>query len=333
MTKVRILAVGDIFTDAFIQLSEDVAKVTKDEDGTEWLSVPFGRKPPYEKVDIVKSVGPGPNVAVAASRLGHDAEVMAWIGDDETGKEAIEHLQSEGVDTSSMIIEEGKDTSYWYVLRFGAERTMLVKSEKYKYEWVAPEIEPDWLYLTYLGEDSWNLHEEILKYLEEHPNVKLAFQPGSFHFKWGAERLAGIYRRSNLVLMNREEAVDTTGRSYDSINGLAQGLHELGPELVVITDGGNGSYVSDNGRVLTIPNYPDIDAPVDRTGAGDAFSSTFLVAIASGESVETAMLWAPINPVSVIQEVGAQRGLLTQEQIQEYLEKAPDWYVVSELKD
>ena len=60
-----LLAVGDIFTDAFIKLGDETAKVFKDDDGVEWLGVPYGRKPPYEEVEVVKSVGPSPNAAVS----------------------------------------------------------------------------------------------------------------------------------------------------------------------------------------------------------------------------------------------------------------------------
>lgn len=326
-----VLAIGDIFTDAFIKLGDDTAKIIKEEDGVEWLAVPFGRKPPYEKVDIIKSVGPSPNVAVSISRLGYRSGLMAWIGDDETGKEAIEHLKNEKVGTDSIITEESKLTSYWYVLSYRADRTMLVKSEKYRYEWRDPENAPDWIYLSYLGEDSWPLHEGLLKYLESHPETKLVFQPGTFQFKWGKEKLAEIYRRSYIVLMNREEAVDVTGGDYNSVRGLAEGLHELGPEMVVITDGPNGSYAWHDGKLVTVPNYPDPAPPVERTGAGDAFSSTFVAAIATGESFETALSWAPINSMNVVQDIGAQRGLLTKKELLGYLESAPDWYKVTEL--
>lgn len=329
-SKPSILAIGDIFTDAFITLGDDTAKIIKEGD-SEWLAVPFGRKPPYERVDIVKSVGPSPNVAVSIARLGYNASLMAWIGGDATGEEAIEHLKAENVGTESMVTETDKATSYWYVLCYKADRTMLVKSEQYRYEWRDPAAKPSWIYLAYLGEDSWSLHEGLLDYLERNPDVKFALQPGTFQFKWGPEKLAGLYGRSEIVLMNREEAMDVTGRPYDSIKDLADGLHELGPKIAVITDGPNGSYVSDGKRVLTIPNYPDPVPPLERTGAGDAFSSTFVAAIAAGESIETALAWAPINSMSVVQQVGAQRGLLTHDELQKYLAEAPEDYKVTEL--
>lgn len=332
MNEPYILAIGDIFTDAFITLGDDAAKIIKEGD-TEWLAVPFGRKPPYERVDIVKSVGPSPNVAVSIARLGYRAGLMAWVGGDDTGREGLAYLKEQNVSTEPMIVEEDKATSYWYVLVYKADRTMLVKSEKYRYEWRDPATKPDWIYLAYLGEDSWPLHEGLLDYLNRNPDVKLAVQPGTFQFKWGTEKMANLYRRSNIVLMNREEAMDVTGLPYDSIKNLAHGLHDLGPEIVVITDGPNGSYASKDGRVLTIPNYPDPQPPFERTGAGDAFSSTFVAAIAAGETLETALAWSPINSMNVVQHTGAQKGLLSKDDILKYLAEAPDWYVVKEIEE
>ena len=51
-----VLMIGDIFTDAFINLDEHYAKIIQEGD-TKWLALPFGQKPPYHQVDIVRSVG------------------------------------------------------------------------------------------------------------------------------------------------------------------------------------------------------------------------------------------------------------------------------------
>lgn len=328
-----ILAVGDIFTDAFIQLSEDSAHIDTDDDGNKWLSLPFGAKPSFDRVDIVKSVGPSPNTAVSWARLGVNAGLMAWLGDDQAGKESLEHLKSEGVNIDSMVTEVGSKSTYWYVLRYGADRTMLVKSEPYKYEWKDPEEEPAWIYLSYIGEDSWPLHEQMLEYLEAHPNVKLAFQPGTYHFKWGVDKLRPLYARAHIVLMNREEAMDVTGKPHDPIGELTKGLHDLGPQIVVVTDGPSGSFASYDWKVVTIPNYPDPKPPLDRTGAGDAFSSTIIAALAMGESMDTALTWAPINSMNVVQEMGAQKGLLSLDKIKEFLENAPEDYKLTTVEE
>jgi sugar/nucleoside kinase (ribokinase family) len=331
MDKPYILAIGDIFTDAFIALNKDEAKVTIDEDGVEWLSMKFGQKMPYDYVDIVQSVGPSPNAAVSMSRLGLRAGLMAYLGDDEVGQQSLEYLAEQGVDTSTIIPEPGAKSSYWYVLRYGADRTMLVKNEEFNYTWNEPKEVPSWIYLSQLSPNSWSLHEELLNYLEAHPEVKLAFQPGTSHFRWGTEKLRELYKRSYIVIMNREEAVDVTGASYDSLHEIASAFHELGPEIAVITDGPKGSYASYDGKLVTIPNYPDPAPPYERTGAGDAFASTIVAALALGESMDTAMKWAPVNSAYVVQKMGAQQGLLTYEELQRHLSEAPDWYHLKEL--
>jgi ribokinase len=329
----RLLAIGDIFTDAFIKLDEHYAVVETDSEGKEWLKLPFGSKPPYEQVDIVRSVGPSPNAAVSCARLGLDVQLMAWLGDDEHGKNSLAHLKKENIDTAPMVTQPNSKSSYWYVLRHGSERTMLVKSEAYEYAWTAPVRTPEWIYLAYIGKDSWPLHESLDAYLAENPEIKFVFQPATYHFEWGIEKLGSLYKKAYMVVMNREEAMQVTNLPHDNVRALADGLHTLGPAVVVITDGSHGSYASFDGKLVTIPNYPDPAPPLDRTGAGDAFASSIVAGIAMGKSVEEALTWAPINSMSVVQSIGAQAGLLNREKIDEYLASAPEDYKVTEVTD
>jgi ribokinase len=127
--------------------------------------------------------------------------------------------------------------------------------------------------------------------------------------------------------------MSVTGKGYDSIRDLANGLHDLGPHVVVITDGPNGSYASYDFKLVTIPNYPDPAPPLDRTGAGDAFASTIVAALAMGETMDTALTWAPINSMSVVQELGAQKGLLSLDKLKKYLASAPEDYKLTDVTE
>ncbi len=332
MRQPYVLAIGDIFTDAFIRVSDEVGRVDEQPDGTKRFSIPWGSREPYEGVDIVKAVGPAPNAAVSNARLGVRAGLMAFLGDDNTGSEAIAQLNQETVLTDTMSVQAGLKSNYYYVLRMGAERTLLLHNEPYEYRWAQPSERPDWIYLTELSPESWDMHQDLLHYLEENPAVNLAFQPGAFHFKWGVEKLAAFYKRTHLIVLNREEAMKITGLPYDSIRDLAFALHDLGPQKVVITDGPNGSYASYDFKLVTIPNYPDPAPPVDRTGAGDAFASTIVAALALGETMDTALTWAPINSASVVQKLGAQAGLLHRDEIEAFLAQAPEWYTLTDYE-
>ena len=50
-----------------------------------------------------------------------------------------------------------------------------------------------------------------------------------------------------------------------------------------------------------------------------------------GADVPSALLWAPINSMNVVQHVGAQEGLLSEDQIDYYLRNAPDDYHPKEM--
>lgn len=327
-----VLMIGDIFTDAFIKLSEDVVKVEKDESGNNWVKIPFGGRPPYDEVEIVQSVGPAPNAAVSCARLGLDVTLMTWLGDDKAGDDSMATLKNELIHTELIKQKQNTKSNYYYVLRVGAERTILTKDEAYDYNWIEPKQAPDWIYLASSSEDSWQLHLDLMDYLAKNPGIKLVFQPGTFHFVWGHEKLKAIYEQTDLFILNKEEAAQMTGLDADSdIATLFKASHELGPKRVVITDGPNGAYASYDGKIVLMPNYPDPAPPYDRTGAGDAFASTIVAAVALGKSMEEALSWAPINSMSVVQKLGAQAGLLNQSDIQNYLKDAPENYTITNL--
>ena len=164
------------------------------------------------------------------------------------------------------------------------------------------------------------------EWLKANPDVKLAFQPGTFQLEAGVERLRELYARTEVLILNREEAVTVSGGNYDDVHGLLDKLHALGPKTVIVTDGPAGAYASDAESRFKMPPYPDPAPPFERTGAGDAFASTLVAALITGNNLEGALQWAPINSMNVVQHTGAQAGLLDEHKISELLKKAPEWY-------
>lgn len=321
--KYDFVGIGDIVNDAFIKLQE--ATVHNGSGEGKRLCMSFGDKLPYEKVDIITAVGNSPNATVSATRLGLKTALITNLGDDYYGKECINVLKSEGVDTQFVKVHKGRKTNYHYVLVYGAERTILIKHEEYPY--TMPDIgSPKWIYLSSLGGTSLEFHGVIERYLNSHPDVKLAFQPGTYQMKFGKEALAGIYKRTNVFFCNKEEAQRILGVEESNVKKLIQMIHQLGPKIVCITDGPDGAYASDGTSAWFLPTYPDPKPPINRTGAGDAFSSTFITAIILGKSVEEALMWGPINSMSVVQKTGARAGLLPVKELLEYLVKAPHDY-------
>lgn len=322
------ISIGDTVTDDFIELKD--VRIDKEYDkgdqGMDEICFRFGDKVPFEKSVVIPAVGNAANAAVSATRLGAKTAFVTDIGDDDRGNKKLQALKENGVDTTFVEVHKGMESNYHYVLRFGPERTILIKHHEYPYELPKDMQPPKWFYFSSVGEHGVAYHDEIAEYLKTHPESKFAFQPGSFQIALGYERLKELYTETDIFFCNKEEAQRILGKQQDDIKVLLTNMRELGPKLVVITDGPEGAYTFDGEEMWYMPMYPDPAPPVDRTGAGDAFSSTFTAAISLGEDVPTALSWGPINSMNVVQHIGAQEGLLTKEELLKHLENSPEDY-------
>ncbi len=327
MKKTDVLCVGDVVTDAFIKLKDDRAEV-HDTDKGPVLSMPFATKIPFDHSEVLNAVGNASNASVNFAKLGLKTGLVANVGGDSAGRDIISTLDHADVDTRFIRIHPKKKSNYHYVLWYKEERTILIKHEEYDYHWphLRPKEIPEWIYFSSISENAIDFHDDLVDWLQKNPDVKLAFQPGTFQMEAGAERLKHVYGRAELVAVNREEAAYVTGGNVEDINDLFDHLHKLGPKIAVISDGPDGSYASDGNDRFKMPIYPDPKPPLERTGAGDAFTSTFVASIIMGNTIDGALQWAPISSMNVVQHVGAQAGLLSEKELASLLQKAPESY-------
>lgn len=322
------ISIGDTTTDAFIKIKQ--ANIYTDDKGDEKLCVENASKVPYESVTIVPAVGNSPNAAVSAHRLGLKSALVTDIGDDWHGKEDLETFSKNGIDTQFIRVHAGKESNYHYVLWYKAERTILIKHHDYPY--ALPNIgKPKWIYFSSVGEDSMDYHHEIADFVKKNSQTKLAFQPGTFQIKLGYEALKDLYQVSAIFFCNKQEAQHILKSDEGDTATLAKMLHKKGPGIAVVTDGPNGAYTANSEATWFMPMYPDPKPPLDRTGAGDSFSSTVTSFLALGMPIEEALMRGPINSMSVVQYIGAQEGLLTREKLEEYLKNAPPEYQPKKL--
>jgi ribokinase len=325
------VSIGDIVTDAFIRIQK-ASVYYDDASHEEKICLTNGSKIPYEFAKIVKAVGNSANAATSATRLGLKTALVTDLGDDDKGKEILEALEINGIDKRFVRVHEGKVSNYHYVLWHKAERTILIKHEEYPY--VLPDMgTPKWIYFSSVGENSMDYHHAIAEYLTSHPNTKLAFQPGTFQIKLGMEKLKEIYEVSEVFFCNVEEAQLLLQTQEPNGGKLARMISEHGPRISCVTDGPDGAYMYDSysKSAYFMPIYPDPAPPLERTGAGDSFSSTFTAALVHGKSPEDALMWGPINSMNVVQHVGAQEGLLTKEEHAKLLDDRPEHYFPTKL--
>jgi len=326
--QIDFLAIGDIATEPFIKIID--AEANCDLQGEHCkICFRFGEKVPYESAEVCHAVGNSPNVAVGVSRLGINSSLISYIGDDMIGRQNIESLMKENVMVDHMKIVPGMESNYHFVLWYETERTILVKHTEFPYSFGDDVPEAKWVYLSSLASNSLGYHKEISEYFKKYPNTKLAFQPGTFQIKLGREALKEIYESSEILFCNLSEAKRILETEENNKIKLMEMLHNLGPKNVVMTDGIKGAYAYDGESAFYIPVYST--ASFESTGAGDAFASAMIGALILGKDLKESLTWGPINSMSVVSEVGAQKGLLSREKLEEYLANSKEEYKVTKI--
>jgi ribokinase len=328
--RYQFVSFGDITTDAFIKLKEGMHIDEAHDGNPKSVCLNFGDKIEYDSAVVIPGVGNAGNAAVSAQRLGLTTALVTDIGTDKKGEDCVQAWEKEGLSSEFVRRHAEYPTHYHYVLRYGAERTILIRHEPWPY--TVPDFAevPEWIYFTSIGEHGEFYHHDLAKYVKEH-GVKLAFQPGSFQISLGADKIKDVYEVSEIFFCNKEEAQRILKTDEDDMVALMKGIRELGPNIAMVTDGPAGAFAMSDDGAWQIPMYPDPAPPVDRTGAGDAFASTVVAMLAQGMSLADAMKYGPINSMNVVQHIGAQEGLLTQQQIDSYLAQAPSEYMTTKI--
>ena len=132
-----------------------------------------------------------------------------------------------------------------------------------------------------------------------------------------------ILEKTDFLFVNKEEAeeilygkeLNLAAKNDDYIKKLLYGLKSLGAKNVVITDGNNGSYSQNINNEIYHLEIVKVDI-VEKTGAGDAYTAAFLAATLNSKPIAEAMNWGRLNAASVIQQSGAEEGLLTKQELE-----------------
>ncbi|HEX9503259.1 MAG TPA: carbohydrate kinase family protein [Patescibacteria group bacterium] len=317
MPKYDIVSIGDTTIDAFIELHEASVHCSVNHSDCQ-LCLSYADKVPYENLTLLPA-GNSTNNAVGSVRLGMKNAFITGLGDDMQGQIIIDELKKEGIDTQFIHKNKGVKTNFHFVLSYRGERTILIKHNKFQYK-LPSTLDTKWVYFSSMGAGTEKFHDQLIKQLQKQPEVKLSINPGTFQMRM-AKKMAGFYKRAEILFLNREEAALVTGQKTRDIKKLAHGMHRLGAKTAVITDGRAGGYASDGKNIWFLDHFPG--PRIEATGAGDAFGTAFTAAIFYGKSIPEAMLWGTVNGGNVVLYVGPHKGLQTRSQIESWIKKHP----------
>lgn len=314
-----LVSVGDCSLDSFITPSEAESMCELDTHRS-YVCLSFGDKIPVESLEFCVG-GNASNNAVGLTRLGLKTAIVSTVGIDVLGKEIIEVLAAEGV-TLDHLNKTTSKSNFSTIINYSGERTIL--SYHARKEYVFPKNFPNtkWVYLTSMGDGYEAFVDKLLEWLRANPNTNLAVNPGSKQLRDLGSSLKMVLNRTSVLYVNREEAekITSMSKTVGREKELLEALASTGPKVVVITDGPGGAYVFNRQGYFFSPIFPT--QVIERTGAGDGYGSAMLAAIIKGKTLEEALLWGALNSASVVGQTGAQKGLLRENEIEQWVIKA-----------
>lgn len=310
-----LISIGDATIDNFVQILDAEVKCNLDKSKCV-LCVEYGSKIAVER--LIHTVGGNAvHSAIGAARLKLKTAIYVNIGDDPSGKQILEKLKEEEVDTKYVKVIEGMESNLSTILTFKGERTIFAYHQDWKYQ--LPDLEATkWVYFTSMSQSftQSNLLNELSLYLQR-TGAKLLYNPGTYQIQEGVKKYPKLLSLTEVFVVNKEEAEKILGGS--EIKKLLIKIVDLGPKMVVITDGSNGSFGFDGGKFYHLGVFPA--NLVEKTGAGDAFATGVLTGLFYGQDLTEAMRWGAANSAAVVERVGPSFGLLIYDQMQEKLKE------------
>ncbi len=263
------------------------------------------------------------NASLGLTKLGVSTSIYSVIGTDEYTKRIENSLKTNNVDTSYVQEERNQPNNVHTVIAFQDERTIFAHHENrhYKFPKIDQANAPKILYYTSLGYGFEQVQTELIEFLSQNKDIMLIFNPGTIQLKSGIKGLANILRKTDVLILNKEEAQDMVATTESELVELHKDLHSLGPKLTVITDSSAGSSAFDGHTLETAGIYDDSRQLKDKTGAGDAYAAGFVAGMHYKKSLKECLIWGMINSGNKVKETGATNGTCTKKQIEEIMTK------------
>jgi len=267
--------------------------------------------------------GKGANQAVAASRSGASVSFLAKVGGDQYGLNAKSTLAGEGIHTNAIITDPNVPTGMAFItVNHEGENSIIVISG-------ANGI----LSKTDILNSSLVIAQSdiLLAQLEiPLPSVAMAIDVARKH---GVKVVLNpapaqlidpeILKNVNILTPNRIEAEMLTGLDLSENASLplaADQLHDMGVEIVLITLGSQGAFISGYNRQYILPSIK-VQA-VDTAGAGDVFNGVIAAHYPTDpDSLEETVAMAITAAGLSIQNVGAQASIPYLAEVQSFMKE------------
>jgi len=332
----ELITIGSNTLDILIQIDDILRFELFDKDIIKkYTAIEYSRKLNVKNVRFVPG-GSGANIAANCSMLGLKSAYIGVMGNDFSAEICLTDLKNRGVDLSQVIQTDNDCTALSIILRtqWGKDRSILaykgannlLKPSDVKEELFSNIKAFAWTSLT--TDESCKAIEKAITLTKNNGGIVFA-APSMSIIKNAPEWARILITNSDIVSLNLEEAQEFTGESKKSL--MIKIFLEMGVKLISITDGPNGSIISD-GKTMINSGVYSVGKVEDTTGAGDAFLSGILISRLNNFSLEKTSKTATAMSFLESKEVGVREGLpKSLQELEDFINNNTIKQVISEI--
>jgi ribokinase len=266
--------------------------------------------------------GKGANQAVAAARLGIPTQIVGRVGGDEFGRQLLADLQTAGVQTDGVLVEETTSSGVAVITVDDAGENNII---------IIPGANGQ-LNETDVARLSDRLPgaAALLMQLEiPLPIVQLAAQaahsigiPVILDPAPAQSIPAELYPLVDIITPNQLEASQLVGFPVDGEEAAVQAsavLRQRGVATAIVKLGDRGVFCATASETFFVPAF-SVQA-VDTVAAGDAFNGALAVALAEGRPLREAVVWGAAAGALSATKAGAQPSLPERKTFEAFLKE------------
>ncbi len=264
--------------------------------------------------------GKGANQAVAVARLGIPTKIVARVGSDDFGTQLRHSLGVTGVDTDSVLLEEGVSSGIAVIsVDEAGENTIIFVAGANGH---VNETDVERLSNLLPGAAVLLIQLEIPMSVvllaaaaAQKVGCPVILDPAP-----AQELPEELYGMVDIMTPNQLEAsvlVDFPVDTIESAKNASEVLLQRGVDTVIVTLGEQGVFCATGSESFFVPAF-SVEA-VDTVAAGDAFNGAMAVAIAKGLPLRQAVVWGAAAGALAVTKAGAQPSLPDKETFNDFL--------------
>ncbi len=259
--------------------------------------------------------GKGANQAVAAARLGAQVTMLGRVGADAFGRELLDVLKKEGIDTRYIGVDENAATGVALIEVDENGQNSIAVASGANFTVTAEEIERNLAQIPALDWLVMPLETPLetifcAARMARQKGARVMLNPAP------AQRLADeLLALIDVIIPNEHEAAFITGvdvGSEDALVAAGTAFLDKGVGSVILTLGNRGSFILEKTGAHRLPAVPV--RAVDTTAAGDCFVGALAVGLAEGRSLADAAGFASAAAAISVTRMGAQPSMPTREE-------------------